>query len=162
MFYVEQILDDGVLATKQMLKTGIESMPSFLKKDKKINSSLGASVAESNPLNRPENQIPPANTSKTAQTSVYDNIISNNTENINTFAEASRSGLGSAETIICCKYYKSPFYGTGSVVEYYHRQDKEATDESFRFAREQNILYAVGFCFLCIITVKVDADYFTC
>lgn len=35
-FYVEEIMDDGVLSTKQMLKTGAKSKPSFLKKYKKI------------------------------------------------------------------------------------------------------------------------------
>ena len=32
VFYVEEVLEDGVLGTKQMLKTGIASKPSFLKK----------------------------------------------------------------------------------------------------------------------------------
>jgi len=36
VFYVEEILEDGVLTTKQMLKTGINSKPSFLKKFKKV------------------------------------------------------------------------------------------------------------------------------
>lgn len=38
-FYVEEVLDDGVLATKQMLITGETSKPSFLKKMTKIAST---------------------------------------------------------------------------------------------------------------------------
>lgn len=37
-FYVEEVLDDGVLGTKQMLVTGEDSKPSFLKKMQKIAS----------------------------------------------------------------------------------------------------------------------------
>lgn len=37
-FYVEEVLDDGVLGTKQMLITGEDSKPSFLKKMQKIAS----------------------------------------------------------------------------------------------------------------------------
>jgi len=36
IFYVEEILNDGVLSTKQMVKVGIRRKPSFLKKYKKI------------------------------------------------------------------------------------------------------------------------------
>ena len=40
-FYVEEVLDDGVLGTKQMVITGEDSKPSFLKKYTKIASVSG-------------------------------------------------------------------------------------------------------------------------
>lgn len=45
VYYVEEILQDSVLATKQMIKTGINSNPSFMKKIKKVSSTFDTDVA---------------------------------------------------------------------------------------------------------------------
>ncbi|WP_289466326.1 hypothetical protein, partial [Klebsiella pneumoniae] len=51
VFYVEEVFEEGVLSTRQMIKTGLESRPSFLKKCKKINSSSDIDVPEFNQIN---------------------------------------------------------------------------------------------------------------
>lgn len=81
VFYVEEVLNDGVLATKQMVKTGLERKPSFLKKYKKISSNSDTDVAEFNQLNEPKDS--PGNHVQDAESAAYSNIIPNDGGNIN-------------------------------------------------------------------------------
>lgn len=80
-FYVEEILSDGVLGTKQMLKVGDASKPSFLKKFKKIS---GTSETDVTVQNRSTGESPLGKHVQDAENTT--NIsINDNQENINTY-----------------------------------------------------------------------------
>ena len=89
IYYVEQVLEDGVLATKQMLKVGINSNPSFLKKMKKVADSH-ADVPEFNPINRSVKTDPPGEHVRNAENTATDISISANPENINSLLGVSK------------------------------------------------------------------------
>ena len=89
-FYVEEVLSDGVLGTKQMLKVGNKSIPSFLKKYKKIN---GIPETDVTVQDRATGQSPLGNHVQNAGNTA-DIIISRSGENINRYGGGT---VGAAE-----------------------------------------------------------------
>lgn len=85
-FYVEEVLDDGVLATKQMLITGETSKPSFLKKMTKIAStSTDTSVparSGSTGQSPPGKHVQDAESSADYNSNVAQSVDSVNRENV--------------------------------------------------------------------------------
>ena len=97
-FYVEEVLDDGVLATKQMLITGETSKPSFLKKMTKIAStSTDTSVparSGSTGQSPPGKHVQDAESSADYDSNVAQSVDSVNRENVGADASTGAAPAG--------------------------------------------------------------------
>lgn len=97
-FYVEEVLDDGVLATKQMLITGETSKPSFLKKMTKIAStSTDTSVparSGSTGQSPPGKHVQDAESSADYNSNVAQSVDSVNRENVGADASTGAAPAG--------------------------------------------------------------------
>lgn len=93
-FYVEEVLEDGLLGTKQMLITGEDSKPSFLKKYRKI-----ASVSDDTDvptLSGTKGQSPPSNHVQDAPYNTsYNQNITSTAGNVNTQNQETRNSVQS-------------------------------------------------------------------
>ena len=85
-FYVEEVLDDGVLGTKQMVITGEDSKPSFLKKYTKIASVSGdtdvPALSGSKGVSPPGNHVQDASYNTSYNSNVAQSVDSVNRENV--------------------------------------------------------------------------------
>mgnify|MGYP004729048949 CR=1 FL=1 len=85
-FYVEEVLDDGVLGTKQLVITGEDSKPSFLKKYTKIASVSGdtdvPALSGSKGVSPPGNHVPDASYNTSYNSNVAQSVDSVNRENV--------------------------------------------------------------------------------
>lgn len=81
IYVVEEVFEEGVLAPKQIIVTGIDSKPSFLKKYKKISGELDTDVMRTN-THTTDYKSPPGNHVQDASSST-NIIISNSNENYN-------------------------------------------------------------------------------
>ncbi len=84
VYYVEEIIDDGVMSTKQMIKVGLRSKPSFLKKIKKIDSRTPTTdVTSISSFNRVQGTPPGEHVQDEVSSAVKD-IVSQPTSTVNT------------------------------------------------------------------------------
>nr|DAM74804.1 MAG TPA: hypothetical protein [Caudoviricetes sp.] len=97
-FYVEEVLDDGVLGTKQMVITGEDSKPSFLKKYTKIASVSGdtdvPAQSGSKGVSPPGNHVPDASYNTSYDSNVAQSVDSVNRENVGADASTGAAPAG--------------------------------------------------------------------
>lgn len=97
-FYVEEVLDDGVLGTKQMVITGKDSKPSFLKKYTKIASVSGdtdvPALSGSKGVSPPGNHVPDASYNTSYDSNVAQSVDSVNRENVGADASTGAAPAG--------------------------------------------------------------------
>lgn len=97
-FYVEEVLDDGVLGTKQMVITGEDSKPSFLKKYTKIASVSGdtdvPALSGSKGVSPPGNHVPDASYNTSYDSNVAQSVDSVNRENVGADASTGAAPAG--------------------------------------------------------------------
>ena len=97
-FYVEEVLDDGVLGTKQMVITGEDSKPSFLKKYTKIASVSGdtdvPALSGSKGVSPPGNHVPDASYNTSYNSNVAQAADSVNRENVGADASTGAAPAG--------------------------------------------------------------------
>lgn len=97
-FYVEEVLDDGVLGTKQMVITGEDSKPSFLKKYTKIASVSGdtdvPARSGSKGVSPPGNHVPDASYNTSYNSNVAQSVDSVNRENVGADASTGAAPTG--------------------------------------------------------------------
>lgn len=97
-FYVEEVLDDGVLGTKQMVITGEDSKPSFLKKYTKIASVSGdtdvPAQSGSKGVSPPGNHVPDASYNTSYNSNVAQSVDSVNRENVGADASTGAAPAG--------------------------------------------------------------------
>lgn len=97
-FYVEEVLDDGVLGTKQMVITGEDSKPSFLKKYTKIASVSGdtdvPAQSGSKGVSPPGNHVPDASYNTSYNSNVAQSVDSVNRENVGADASMGAAPAG--------------------------------------------------------------------
>lgn len=97
-FYVEEVLDDGVLGTKQMVITGEDSKPSFLKKYTKIASVSGdtdvPARSGSKGVSPPGNHVPDASYNTSYNSNVAQAADSVNRENVGADASTGAAPAG--------------------------------------------------------------------
>lgn len=97
-FYVEEVLDDGVLGTKQMVITGEDSKPSFLKKYTKIASVSGdtdvPALSGSKGVSPPGNHVPDASYNTSYNSNVAQAADSVNRENVGADASTGAAPSG--------------------------------------------------------------------
>ena len=97
-FYVEEVLDDGVLGTKQMVITGEDSKPSFLKKYTKIASVSGdtdvPALSGSKGVSPPGNHVPDASYNTSYDSNVAQSVDSVNRENVGADASPGAAPAG--------------------------------------------------------------------
>ncbi len=97
-FYVEEVLDDGVLGTKQMVITGEDSKPSFLKKYTKIASVSGdtdvPARSGSKGVSPPGNHVPDASYNTSYNSNVAQSVDSVNRENVGADASTGAAPAG--------------------------------------------------------------------
>lgn len=97
-FYVEEVLDEGMLGTKQMVITGENSNPSFLKKYTKIASTLSETDVParsgSTGQSPPGNHVPDAESSTSYNSNVAQSVDSVNRENVGADASTGAAPSG--------------------------------------------------------------------
>lgn len=110
-FYVEEVLDEGVLGTKQMVITGEDSKPSFLKKYTKIASVSGdtdvPALSGSKGISPPGNHVQDAsyNTS-------YNPNVAQSYDSVNSQNQGTENDLGAAPAGFDPLSHASNQYGT--------------------------------------------------
>ena len=97
-FYVEEVLDEGMLGTKQMVITGENSNPSFLKKYTKIAGVLSETDVParsgSTGQSPPGNHVPDAESNTSYNSNVAQSVDSVNRENVGADASTGAAPAG--------------------------------------------------------------------